>query len=80
MEATALQRHALFLTAAHQQNSMKTKAPELPLHLAAARALRRAGKVARKRAQETQVPLVIWKDGKVVHVRIARSGSTKASR
>jgi hypothetical protein len=59
---------------------MKTEAAELPLHLAAARSLRRASKAALRRAEETQVPLVIWKDGKIARIPLPKSGSTKASR
>jgi hypothetical protein len=57
---------------------MKTKFSELPLHVAAARSLRRASKAAMRRAEETQVPLVIWKNGKVTRVPLAKNRSTKA--
>ena len=54
---------------------MKRKSSELPLHIAAANSLRRAGKIAMKRAKETKVPVAIWKDGKVAYMP---SGPAKA--
>lgn len=43
-----------------------------PLATAAADSLRRAGKIARERARETGVPLVIWRDGRVVYVPVGK--------
>lgn len=48
---------------------MKRANLDAPLPVAAARSLRRAAKAAQLRAKETNVPLAMWKNGKVVYVR-----------
>lgn len=45
------------------------KAAQLPLHVAAARALRRAARTARETSRRTGTPLVTWHDGKIVRAR-----------
>jgi hypothetical protein len=50
-----------------------------PLTQAALDSLRRAGKIARKGARATGVPLVVWKDGRVVHVPVGKA-ATKSRR
>ena len=50
---------------------MKNPRFDEPLSKAAADSLRRAAKLAQSRAQETKVPLVIWKDGKVTQVPVS---------
>jgi hypothetical protein len=51
-----------------------------PLAEAAADSLRRAAKAARERARQTKVPLVFWKDGRVVYVRVTGSSPKKSCR
>jgi hypothetical protein len=48
---------------------MKRGNLDAPLPVAAARSLRRAAKAAQQRATETNVPLAMWKNGRVVYVR-----------
>lgn len=43
---------------------------ELPLHIAAGRALRRAAKVARETCRRSGTPLILWRDGKVVREKV----------
>ncbi len=43
--------------------------PELPLHIAAGRALRRAARVARETSRRSGTPLILWRDGKVVRAK-----------
>jgi hypothetical protein len=50
-----------------------------PLHVAAARSLRRAAKAARERAAQTGVPLVLWKNGRVTHVPVSPMKPRKRS-
>jgi hypothetical protein len=52
---------------------MKPTSFDEPLTLAAADSLRRAAKMARERAAETNVPLVLWKNGRVTHVKVSAS-------
>ena len=47
----------------------KTTAHE-PLSVSVAKGLQAAARIARKRAKETKTPLILWKDGKVVRVRV----------
>ncbi len=56
---------------------MKNPRYDEPLSKAAADSLRQAAKLARKRAQETKVPLVIWKDGKVTQVRVSSASKKR---
>ena len=51
---------------------MKTKSFDEPLTKAAADSLKHAAKAAKERARQTKVPLVFWKDGRVVHVPVGR--------
>lgn len=50
-----------------------------PLAQAALDSLRRAAKIALERTRETGVPLVMWKDGRVVHVPVGKV-ATKSRR
>jgi len=56
---------------------MKRKGFDAPLHVAAARSLRRAAKAARERAAQTGVPLVLWKNGRVSYVPVSAPRSRK---
>lgn len=49
---------------------MKKEKFDEPLPTAAAKGLQAAARIARKRAKETNTPLILWKDGKVVRVRV----------
>jgi hypothetical protein len=42
---------------------------ELPLHIAAGRALRRAARAARETGRRSGTPLILWRDGKVVRAK-----------
>lgn len=50
-----------------------------PLTEAAVQSLHRAAKIAEERARATGMPLVVWKDGRVTHVRVTR-GARKPQR
>ena len=51
---------------------MKRTKFDAPLSIAAARSLRRAAQVARDRALQGGVPLVVWRNGRVVHLKPAQ--------
>ena len=50
---------------------MKRPSFDEPLSVAAARSLRRAAKAARELAAKTGVPLVLWKNGRVIYVPVS---------
>lgn len=59
---------------------MKTKSFDEPLSEAAADSLKHAAKAAKERARQTKVPMVFWKDGRVVHVPVGRSPNQASRR
>jgi len=42
-----------------------------PLHVAAAKSLRVAEKTARAKAVEAKLPLIFWKDGKIIRLQVS---------
>ena len=50
---------------------MKTLRFDAPLAEAAARSLKRSAQAARKRAAQTNVPLVLWKSGRVSYLPVS---------
>lgn len=53
-----------------KKNTTTVKATEVPFHVGASRALRRAAKVARETSRRTNTPLILWRDGKVVREKV----------
>ena len=53
-----------------KKTTTAVKIPDMPFHVGAARALRRAAKVARETSRRSGTPLILWRDGKVVREKV----------
>ncbi|MGC8561428.1 MAG: hypothetical protein ACP5O1_12205 [Phycisphaerae bacterium] len=51
-----------------------------PMVVRSMAAMRRAARRARKIARDTGTPLVVVRDGKVVHIRVAKSGRSASGK